>query len=22
MVRWNNGSHLHVAYGEDEVRKI
>ena len=22
MVRWNNGSHLHVIYGEDEVRKI
>ena len=22
MVRWNNGSRLHVIYGEDEVRKI
>ena len=22
MVAWDNGSHLHVIYGEDEVRKI
>ena len=22
MVRWSNGSHLNVIYGEDEVRKI
>ena len=22
MVRWDNGSGLHVIYGEDEVRKI
>ena len=22
MVRWSNGSHLHVIYGEDEVRRI
>ncbi len=22
MVRWSNSSHLHVIYGEDEVRKI
>lgn len=22
MVRWSNGSRLHVIYGEDEVRKI
>ena len=22
MVRWSNGSHLHVVYGVDEVRKI
>ena len=21
MVRWSNGSHLNVIYGEDEVRK-
>lgn len=22
MVRWSNGSHLHVIYGEDEVSRI
>lgn len=22
MVAWDNGSHLHIIYGEDEVRKI
>ena len=22
MVRWDNGSHLHVVYGEDECRKV
>lgn len=22
MVRWSSGSHLHVIYGEDEVRRI
>ncbi len=22
MVRWDNGSHLNVIYGEDEARKI
>ncbi len=22
MVAWDNGSHLHVIYGEDEARKI
>ena len=22
MVAWDNGSHLHVIYGEDKVRKI
>ena len=22
MVRWSNGSHLHVIYGVDEVRKM
>ena len=22
MVAWDNGSHLHVVYGEDEVRQI
>ncbi len=22
MVRWDNGSGLHVAYGEDECRKV
>ncbi len=22
MVRWSNGSHLNVIYGEDEARKI
>lgn len=22
MVRWSNGSRLHVIYGEDEVRRI
>ena len=22
MVRWSNGSRLHVVYGEDRVRKI
>lgn len=22
MVAWDNGSYLHVIYGEDEVRKI
>lgn len=22
MVAWDNGSHLHVIYGEDKIRKV